>query len=48
MGKLLEQFEAYYNSISPEQRKSDFQELAKYNRFGPRALNCIKKLKKYG
>lgn len=38
MGKLFEQFLAYYNSASAEQKKADWEELSVYNEFGPQAL----------
>lgn len=38
MGKLFEQFLAYYNSASAQQKKADWDELYVYNEFGPQAL----------
>lgn len=38
MGKLFEQFLAYYNSASAEQKKADWDELSIFNEFGPQAL----------
>lgn len=38
MGKLFEQFLAYYNSASAQQKNADWDELSVYNEFGPQAL----------
>jgi len=41
MGKLFEQFLAYYNSASAQQKKADWDELAVYNGLGPSALCMV-------
>lgn len=39
MGKLLEQFLAYYNSASAQQKKADWEEFSIYNESGPQVLS---------
>ena len=46
MGKLLDQFMAYYKSTSKKQRKADMDALSEYNKVGPRAMDYINNITK--
>ncbi len=35
MGKLLKQFNKYFNSCTEKQKKQDWKELKEYNNYGP-------------
>lgn len=39
--EILEALEDYFNNTPPEQLKKDFEELEKYNQYGPTIDECL-------